>query len=104
MTPRDQNGTDVRSVPLLLRLAQISFANLDRSSGGVALTIATASATAIDPPSPFMLITAFIHCPRFPAPLAGLYCRVSRPIPSLRNVIPHRTLHDRQVQNRLAGE
>ena len=53
---------------------------------------------------PFILVTAFIHCPRVSAPLAGLYWRVSRPNPTRRSVFPHRTLQDRQVQSRLAGE
>jgi hypothetical protein len=79
-----QNGT-ARSVPLFLRFAQISRANLDLSSGGVARTIATASTTAIVSPSPFILVTAFIHWPKFSAPLAGLYRLVSRCGPHTRN-------------------
>lgn len=34
----------------------------------------------------------------------GLYCRMRLPSPSRRSVFPQRTLHERQVQKRLAGE
>jgi len=56
------------------RLAHISRANRDRSSGGVARIIATASATPMVPPSSFMLVTAFIQAPKLSAgPSIGLY-------------------------------
>lgn len=59
----------------------------------------------LPPESPFMLITAFIHTPRFGAPSAlGLYWRVSLPSPARRSVFPHRTLQRRQVHSKLARE
>jgi hypothetical protein len=52
-----------------------------------------------------MLVTAVSHWPRDFAPVdAGLYCRVSLPIPAALSTLPHRTLHERHVQIRFSGE
>lgn len=86
------------------RFCQICSANSLRFSGGVARIISTAAVTGIASDSPRMDRTAVSHCPRLAAPLsAGLYCRVSLPIPARRSVFAQRTLQLRQVHRRLAG-
>src|SRR5947209_8634669 len=68
----DQNGTS-RSVPRSQRRSQMSLANADLLSAGVARIISTAAGTLIASDSPFMLITAVNHWPKLLAPLPGLY-------------------------------
>jgi hypothetical protein len=95
-----QEFRTIPSLPRLLPMGQISRANRNRSSGGVAWIMVTASDTLIVPSeSPMMLITALIHSPNFSvAPDSPrLYCRVRRPSPKRRSVSPYRTLHGRQV-------
>jgi len=95
----------LRAVPYSRRLRQISVANWERRSGGVARIIPTAAATGMTEDSPFMLVTAVSHWASDLAPLAaGLNCRVTRPIPTARRVFPQRTLQERQVQIRFAGD
>jgi hypothetical protein len=65
----------------------------------------TALATLMSSDSPFIAKTAVSHCPRFWAPpVAGLNCLVVRPMPARRRVFAHRTLHERQVHSKFAGD
>ena len=92
------------SVPCFRRLRQISAANLERLSGGVARIISTAAATGITVDSPFMLVTAVSHWPNDFAPcVVGLNCRVNLPSPAARSVFPQRTLQERHCHMRFAG-
>jgi hypothetical protein len=73
----DQNGTDDDlSGPPSLRLLQISRANSDRRSGGVARITSIAADTVIWPDSRFILSTTVSHWPshwpRLLAPVAPL--------------------------------
>jgi hypothetical protein len=54
-----------------------------------------------------MLKTAVSHWPKLLAPcpdVAGLSCLVNLPIPAARSVLAQRTLQDRHVHARFAGE
>ena len=86
------------------RRRQISAANWERLSGGVARIISTAAATGITVDSPFMLVTAVSHWPNDFAPCVdGLNCRVNLPRPAARSVLPQRTLQERHCHTRFAG-
>jgi hypothetical protein len=90
--------------PRLRRMRQISCANRERCSGGVACMIATATGTSIASLSPLMARTAVIHWPKDRAPSAlGLNCRVRRPSPARRNTKPIVVLQARQVQAMFSG-
>jgi|GEM_PF-3831161 len=56
-----RRGQARRSVPRWRRISQISFANCDRRSGGVARIISTAAAVSIASDLPFMDKTAVSH-------------------------------------------
>jgi len=81
----------------------MSWANVERRSGGVARIISTAAGTVIADDSPFIERTAVSHWPKLLAPVsAALNCRVRRPRPARFSAAPMVVLQLRQAHAKFA--